>query len=73
MVYSPTLGSQFVAADRCIGNLIVNGGCFYEHGMFDKWSMFIPSVVSLIFCWDEWHYFCDIDINYVLEAEISDV
>ena len=41
-ILSNLIGSQFVAADRCIGNLIVNGGCFYEHGMFDKWYVPYP-------------------------------
>ena len=38
-ILSSLIGSQFIAGDRCIGNLIVNGGCFYEHGMFIKWCV----------------------------------
>ena len=36
-VLSSLIRSQFIARDRCIGNLIVNGGCFSEHGMLIKW------------------------------------
>lgn len=46
----PYIGSQFIAADRCIGNLIVNGGAFMNMVCSISGMFHTLCCLFLIFC-----------------------